>query len=842
MKHYENPLPLPPIEIGVCNDASRRKARARLPNPIPQPGTGFAAAGYRRRRFQSAGLIGVALLLGATGMARAQGTKADYERSAKLGELSRGKVFRTSVAPNWLEGGRLWYRLESGPNAFEWVLVEADGKLTRFASEAALKAALGGKLGVESVLRLSARPQPGEAGERVELVFDNQTSGEISLFWVNGSERPPYGKVAPGKQYSQGSVAGHAWEVRDASGKVLGYATTPARGGIVLVDGKRAAPTRREAQRGNPGASPDGKWIAFTKGDNLWVRPTQGGEAVSLSSEGKPKDSYSGTGFFWSPDSSKLVAFRTEAAQEHKVYTVQSSPKNQTQPKLVTLDYLKPGDRIEHPRPVLFDVAAKKATVLSESLIPDPWSLPALGDSGWGAGITWSADSSRFFFAYNQRGHQLLRVLSVDAASGTPKTLFEDTTKTFINYSGKFWARYLAKSNEILWMSERDGWNHFFVHDATTGKLKRQLTKGEWTVRGVESFDEDKGELLLKVAGRTLGEDPYHVHYARVSVATGALTPLTDGDGTHRIALSPDGSRYLDSYSRVDLPTITELRSTAEGKKLALLEKGDATALLATGWKQPERFVAKGRDGTTDIYGVLWRPTNFDPSRKYPVIEQIYAGPQGFFVPKQWSSSYGNAQQIAELGFLVVQIDGMGTDGRSKAFHDVCFKNLKDAGFLDRIAWMKALSAKYPSLDLSRVGIYGGSAGGQNALAALLWHGDFYKAAVADCGCHDNRMDKVWWNEQWMSYPVDKSYEESSNVVNAHLLTGKLLLTVGEMDSNVDPASTMQVTDALIKANKDYELIIFPGANHGAGESPYGKRRRMDFFVKNLLGVEPRAK
>ena len=185
---------------------------------------------------------------------------------------------------------------------------------------------------------------------------------------------------------------------------------------------------------------------------------------------------------------------------------------------------------------------------------------------------------------------------------------------------------------------------------------------------------------------------------------------------------------------------------------------------------------------------------------------------------------------------------GTGTDGRSKAFHDVCFKNLKDAGFLDRIAWMKALSAKYPSLDLTRVGIYGGSAGGQNALAALLWHGDFYKAAVADCGCHDNRMDKVWWNEQWMSYPVDKSYEESSNVVNAHLLTGKLLLTVGEMDSNVDPASTMQVTDALIKANKDYELIIFPGANHGAGESPYGKRRRMDFFVKNLLGVEPRAK
>jgi dipeptidyl aminopeptidase/acylaminoacyl peptidase len=785
----------------------------------------------------------VVLVLGVSGMVQAQGTKADYERASKLGELSRGKVFRASVAPNWLEGGRLWYRVETGASAFEWVLAEADGKLQRFSSEAALKAALGGKLGTESVQRLTTRPQQGEAGERVDLVFDNQTSSELSLFWVSGSDRTPYGKVAPGKKYSQSTFGGHAWEVRDASGKVLGYATAPALGGTVVVDGKRAAPTRREGQRGgNPGASPDGRWIAFVKGDNLWVRPSAGGEAAALSTDGKPKDSYDGTGFFWSPDSTKVVAFRTEAAQEHKVYIVASSPKDQVQPKLITLDYLKPGDKIEHPRPVLFDVVTRKATALNESLFPDPWSLPALGDSGWGAGVTWSADSSRFFFAYNQRGHQLMRVISVDAASGTPKTLFEDATKTFINYSGKFWARYLAKSNEIVWMSERDGWNHVFVHDATNGKLKRQLTQGEWTVRGVESFDEDKGELLLRVAGRTPGEDPYHVHYARVSVATGALTPLTDGDGTHKIALSPDGTRYLDSYSRVDLPTITELRSTSDGKKLATLERGDAKALLATGWKQPERFVAKGRDGQTDIYGVLWRPTNFDPAKKYPVIEQIYAGPQGFFVPKQWSSSYGNAQQIAELGFLVVQIDGMGTDGRSKAFHDVCFKNLKDGGFPDRILWMKALAQKYPSLDLNRVGVYGGSAGGQNALAALLWHGDFYKAAVADCGCHDNRMDKVWWNEQWMSYPVDKSYEESSNVVNAHLLTGKLLLTVGEVDSNVDPASTMQVADALIKANKDYELIVFPGANHGAGESPYGKRRRMDFFVKNLLGVEPRGK
>lgn len=537
-----------------------------------------------------------------------------------------------------------------------------------------------------------------------------------------------------------------------------------------------------------------------------------------------------------------MVAFRTEAAEEHLVYTVASSPQDQVQPKLVTLDYLKPGDKIEHPRPVLFDVVHHQATLVSELLFSNPWSLPALGDSGDGAGVTWAANSSSFYFAYNQRGHQVMRILRVDAASGTPKTLFEDTTKTVIHYDGKFWAKYLPQSNEIIWMSERDGWNHLFVHDATSGQVKRQLTKGTWTVRGVESFDDHKSELLLRVAGRTPGEDPYHVHFVRVSVASGALTPLTEGDGTHRITFSPDGTRYLDRYSRVDLPTITELRRTADGAKLATLEHGDASALLATGWKPPERFVAKGRDGTTDIYGVVFRPTNFDPTKKYPVIEDIYAGPSGFDVPKQWSGNYGNPQQLAELGFLVVKIDGMGTDGRSKAFHDVCFKNLKDAGFPDRILWMQALARKYPALDLTRVGIYGGSAGGQNALAALLWHGDFYKAAVADCGCHDNRMNTIWWNEQWMGYPVDKSYEESSNVVHAHLLRGKVLLMVGELDRNVDPASTMQVVDALIKANKDFDLIVFPGAGHCAGESPYGQRRRMDFFVKNLLGVEPRGK
>jgi dipeptidyl aminopeptidase/acylaminoacyl peptidase len=237
---------------------------------------------------------------------------------------------------------------------------------------------------------------------------------------------------------------------------------------------------------------------------------------------------------------------------------------------------------------------------------------------------------------------------------------------------------------------------------------------------------------------------------------------------------------------------------------------------------------------------VIFRPSTFKPERKYPVIEQIYAGPQGAFVPKAFAP-YHRHQAMAELGFIVVQIDGMGTNWRSKAFHDVCWKNLVDAGLPDRILWMKAAAEKEKAMDLTRVGVFGGSAGGQNALGALLTHGEFYKVGVADCGCHDNRMDKIWWNELWMGWPLGPHFAEQSNVMLAPKLQGKLLLTVGELDHNVDPASTMQVVNALIKANKDFDLIVFPGSDHGAGESPYGRRRRNDFFVRHLLGVEPRS-
>jgi dipeptidyl aminopeptidase/acylaminoacyl peptidase len=473
-------------------------------------------------------------------------------------------------------------------------------------------------------------------------------------------------------------------------------------------------------------------------------------------------------------------------------------------------------------------VAARKEIPVADDLFPNPWSV---------RDVRWSADSRRFTFLYNQRGHQVLRLIAVNAKTGAARAVIDEQSKTFIDYNSKLFIHYLDSTNEIIWMSERDGWNHLYLYDAATGRVKNPITKGQWVVRGVERVDDEARQIWFRVGGFFPSQDPYYIHYGRVNFDGGGLTLLTEGDGTHTIAYSPDRRFFLDTYSRVDLAPVTELRRADDGRCVCKLERGDMSALRKTGWRTPERFVAKGRDDETDIYGVIFRPTNFDVNKKYAVIEQIYAGPQGSFVPKGFRPFY-YPQELAELGFIVVQIDGMGTSNRSKAFHDVCWKNLGDAGFPDRIRWMKAAAAKYPYMDLDRVGIYGGSAGGQNALGAVLAHADFYKAASANCGCHDNRMDKIWWNELWMGWPIGPHYAEQSNVTNAHKLRGKLLLSVGELDRNVDPASTMQVVNALIKAGKDFELVVVPGAGHGT-PGGYSKRREQDFFVRHLLGVAP---
>jgi dipeptidyl aminopeptidase/acylaminoacyl peptidase len=465
--------------------------------------------------------------------------------------------------------------------------------------------------------------------------------------------------------------------------------------------------------------------------------------------------------------------------------------------------------------------------------------------------MAWRKDSATLEFEYDQRGHQVYRMIEVDAESGKPRVVAAEEPKTFVNtYANRLYHHDVnGLGDELIWMSERDGWNHLYLIDGRSGKVRNQITKGEWVVREVVKVDDQKRQIWFAAGGMNPGEDPYFQHFCRVDFDGRNLTPLTSAKAYHDVAFSGDGAYYVDTYSRVDLPNVMELHRAPDGSKVTDVEHGDISKLTAAGFKPPEVFVAKGRDGKTDIWGVIVRPQNFDPSRKYPVVENIYAGPHGSFVPKTfWPfglQSGGDKvigmQSLADMGFVVVQIDGMGTINRSKAFHDVAWKNIADAGFPDRILWHKAAAAKYPWYDTTRVGIYGGSAGGQDTLMALLFHPEFYKVGVAYAGCYDNRMDKIAWNEAWMGWPLDESYSASSGVDNAWRLKGHLLMVVGELDENVDPSSTLQVVNALIQARKEFDLIVVPGEGHTAlrssGPVDYGLRRQYDFFLRHLAGA-----
>lgn len=847
-------------------------------------------------------LIVLARILAGAEPSAAQGTRADYERAAGLRQQVRNRVYRDTVEPHWFDGGsRFWYRVRTGPGEHEFVLVDAEAGLRQPAFEHARLAealAAAGFRGVRAeqlpledlqfdldaqTVNFRARGRrwicdlatyaiekgepeepPGETlalrppeeapsastrtGTETALTFDNRSGGPVEIFWLDPQgERRSYGTVAAGAQRQQHTYAGHAWLVVDSHGRALGGVVAAAQPATVPIgdeDEPRpeeeppaeapstalAAAARPRGSRPSGGArSPDGNWRAFFRNHNVYIQCLTDREEFALSDDGSTDDGYGGR-LHWSPDSSRLVVVRTRAGEDRQIPVIESSPRDRLHPQLHTFSYAKPGDALPIDRPHLFDVGARRPIPVDDALFDNPWSI---------RDIRWSPDSHRFTFVYNERGHQVLRLLAVDAETGAVRPIVEETNTTFIEYAHKYFLRYLDDSEELVWMSERDGWNHLYLYDAQSGAVKHQITSGDWVVRGVERVDAQRRQVWFRAGGIHPDQDPYHVHFARVDFDGGNLVVLTEGDGTYTVDFSPDRRFFIASYSRVDMPPVVELRCSEDGVLVCQLEQADWSALLETGWQVPERFSAKGRDGETDIYGVVYRPTTFDPEGCYPVIESIYAGPQGAFVPKGFRSFHA-PQAMAELGFIVVQIDGMGTSHRSKAFHDVCWQNLADSGLPDRRLWIEAAAAERPYMDLARVGIYGGSAGGQSTAAALFTHGDFYHVGVADCGCHDNRMDKVWWNELWMGWPVGPHYEANSNVTLAEGLTGKLLLIVGELDRNVDPASTMQVVDALVRADKDFDLLVIPGAGHGAAETPYGSRRRADYFVRHLLGVEPR--
>lgn len=584
-----------------------------------------------------------------------------------------------------------------------------------------------------------------------------------------------------------------------------------------------------DERTGDPVQSPDGKWKAYIKNSNVYTSKADGSEERQLSYDGSPGEYYSVL-IRWSPDSEHLAVNRIRPGGQRTLYLIESSPIDQLQPKLHTRNYLKPGDALQQKQPHLFHVTEGLKSKVPATMIANQYNLTH---------PVWYPDGHAFTIEYNQRGHQQYSVIRVEAKSGAVKEVIQETSKTFIHYSAKNYRYDVANGQEIIWASERDGWNHLYLYDGLTGAVKNQITTGEWVVRHVVHVDDKNRKILFAGSGMDSDQDPYFIHYFTVDFDGKNLRKLTQENGNHVAVFSPDYSYFVDQWSRLDEPSTTVLRSALDGKILMELEKADISDLLATGWQMPEVFNTKGRDGETDIWGMIIRPSNFDPNKKYPIIEYIYAGPHDSFVPKSFViDSRGDLHQLAELGFIVVQIDGMGTSNRSKAFHDVIYQNLKDSGFPDRMIWIKEAAKKYPYMDLERVGIFGNSAGGQSSAGALLHHPDFYKVAVSSSGCHDNRMDKIWWNEQFMGFPIGEHYEESSNVTHAHKLEGKLLLILGELDDNVDPSSTFQLINAIIKADKYVDFLFIPGMGHSLGGN-YGEHRRRDFFIKHLIGVDP---
>ena len=576
-----------------------------------------------------------------------------------------------------------------------------------------------------------------------------------------------------------------------------------------------------------PVPSPDGKWLAFIKNDNVFVRSTDGKEERQLSTLGTAGNYYSSY-IQWSPDGKYLATCRIRPAEKRYVYYVESSPTDQLQPKLHKQEYAKPGDELRFKVPYIFSLDGTQRLIPDTRLFSNQFDL---------YGPSWREDSKGITFEYNERGHKVYRILEMSAADGSVRPLVEETNDKYIFYNRLF--RHILKGGtQLIWSSERDNYNHLYLINTKDGSVAKQITCGQWYVRQVIKVDEDARQIYFSASGVNKDEDPYLIHYYRIGFDGKNMTCLTPGEGHHKAWFSSSMKYLVDQYSMVNKAPVTVLRSAADGTILMTLDKADISRLEAEGWTAPEPFVAPGRDGKTPMYGIIQRPTNFDPTKKYPVIEYIYQGPGDQYVPKSFQAYNWWTTSLAELGFIVVMIDGMGTSFRSRSFENVCYKNLRDAAIPDHIAWIRAAAAKYPYMDIDRVGIYGMSAGGQESLSALLHFPDFYKCAYSACGCHDNRMDKIWWNEQWMGYPVDEHYKESSNVENAHLLKRPLMLVVGEMDDNVDPASTMQVAAALIKANKDFELVVIPGARHTMGEA-YGEHKRYDFFVKHLLGVNP---
>jgi dipeptidyl-peptidase-4 len=728
----------------------------------------------------------------------AQGKQEDYERAQQFlpGNL-RHVLYVADINPHWIKKtSRFWYR-KSSPSGSEFILVDSE------------------------------RDAVGPA-------FDHARLG-AALSHANKQE------------YSSSDLPFREFEFADDS-KAIRFSLDGAEWNCSLA-GYDCKSDPAEPKSSNEELSPNKRWAAFVRDHNLFLRDVSTGTELQLTQDGVKRWDYAtplpslrlmvdqGTedvkqpaAVFWAPDSSKLVTYRIDSRNSGRFTSVQFVPPNQLRPKAFTYVYPLPGEVLAKADPIIFDIQSGRRTDVKSASIELPFQE--------GPGFEWFPDSKSFFYDYDERGYKAKELRVVDASTGEQRVVLRQQSDPYVD-PGETFYRFIKGTGEILWSSERDGWNHLYLY-SKTGQLENQITQGHWVVQQIEYVDEPSRRVYFTASGREKDEDPYQTHLYSVGFDGKGLQLLTPENATHSVNFSGDGAYFIDTYSRPDLPVKAVLRRAKDGSQQRVLEESDPSWLTKMGWKAPEPFQGKAADGTTDLYGLIWRPSNFDAAKKYPIVEFAYTGPQSFFVPKTFNTFW--LQSMTELGFVVVMIDGRGTSGRSRAFHLFSYRNLGGA-FEDHVAMIKQMASRYPCMDVERVGIFGTSAGGYGAVHAMLAFPDFYKVGVATSGDHDARLDKAWWNELYQGYPVQDDYVEQSNVTMASRLKGHLLLEHGDIDDNVHPVETMRLADALIKANKDFDMLFVPNMFHGeSGEhAHYLVRRRWDYFVQHLLEVIPPA-
>jgi len=692
----------------------------------------------------------------------------------------------------------------------------------------------------ESMLSYNTEPLIDRA-----TVQPNWLSG--SLFW--------YRVLTPGGSefvlVDAGKKSKTSFPDRAALAKGIATATGKPFEVSQLGEGRRG---RGGRGGGSEVPSPDGKRVAFLRDWNLWVKDASTGQETQLTTDGVKDFGYAtdnagwktgdGPILRWSADGKKIATFKDDQRHVSEMYLVTT---NVGKPTLHAWKYPLPGDSvIPMIQRVIIDVDAKKIVVLN---VPPDAHRATLSDdiasSGTFDDVDWTEDDAQLAFVSTSRDHKHEKFRIADAATGAVREVFqEDVATQFESGRGTIDWRYLAKSNEIIWYSERDNWGHLYLYDATTGKLKNQITQGEWLVSRLVKVDEKKREIYFMAAGREPG-CPYFNHFYKVGFDGKKLQLLTPEEGNHAVTLSTSGEFFVDSYSKPDMPPAAVLRS-ADGKLVTELEKADVSRLVAAGWKPPVLFSVKAHDGKTDCWGLLFTPSHVDPSKKYPIIDYIYPGPQGGSVGNWgFSASRGDNQALAELGFIVVALEGTSNPYRSKSFHDMSYGHMSENTLPDQVTGIQQLAKTYPYIDLDKVGIWGHSGGGFATASAMFRFPDFFKVGISESGNHDNRNYEDDWGERYDGLLVKNAdgtdnYTAEANQTYAKNLKGKLMLAHGLMDNNVPPYNTLLVVEALEKANKDYDLVVFPNSPHGYGPNgPYMMRRRWDYFVKNLMGAEP---